>query len=88
MGMFNKSISCHVLGHHGDITLEVFPSSNGRYSSVGLDVKEFLPRKRGRAVAKRLWIRCPLDPETAMTLGSLLTQWGREMKEARDAEGS
>jgi len=88
MGMFNRQSGYSVEGHRGDIKLDVFASRNGKYSSVGLDVREHLQRKQGRSTARTLCIRCPLDPETAVALGLLLVEWGRELKEERDADGS
>ena len=88
MGKYNRRSEYCVENRPGDVKLEVFASRNGKYSSVGLDLREHLPRKRGRAKAKTLWIRCPLDPETAVALGLLLVEWGRELKEERDADGS
>ena len=88
MGMWNRQSKYYAEGHQGDVKLEVFASRNGKYSSVGLDLSEHLPRKQGRATAKTLSIRCPLDPETSVALGLLLVEWGRELKEVRDADGS
>jgi len=88
MGMFNRQCGYRVESPRGGVKLDVFPSRNGKYSSVGLDLREYLPRKQGRSMARTALIRCPLDPETAVALGLLLVEWGRELKEVRDADGS
>jgi len=88
MGMFNRQCGYRVESHRGAIKLDVFASRNGKYSSVGLDLRESLPRKQGRSTARTLCIRCPLDPETAVALGLLLVEWGRELKGARDSDAT
>jgi len=85
MGMYS---SFCVEDQWRSIKLVVFPSRNGKHSRVGLDLREHLQRKQGRSTARTLCIRCPLDPETAVALGLLLVEWGRELKEERDADGS
>jgi len=87
MGKYNRRSEYLVESRLGDVKLEVFASRNGSFSSVGLDLREYLPRKQGRSTAKTVWIRCPLDPETAVALGLLLVEWGRELKEERNADG-
>ena len=88
MGKYNRRSEYCVENRPGDVKLEVFASRNGKYSSVGLDLREYLPRKQGRSMARTALIRCPLDPETAVALGLLLVEWGRELKEERDADES
>ena len=88
MGQFNSSVEFKAEQRSLDREIRVVPQPGGKYSSVLIEVKEVLPRGRGRPKTKRLSILFPLDPETAMALGALLTQWGAEAKEERDAVGS
>ena len=88
MGQFNSGIEFRAEQRRLNRELRVVPMPGGKYGYVLIETKEVLLRGRGRPKTKRLSILFPLDPETAMALGALLTQWGAEAKEARNATGS
>jgi len=72
----------------GKEKMEAHPCIAGPHSCVVVVLDEYLPRGRGRSKARHVNIRFHLNPGPAIALGALLTQWGIEAKEARDANAS
>jgi len=88
MGQFNSGIEFRAEQRRLNRELRVAPVPGSKYGCVLIETKEVLLRGRGRPKTKKLSINFPLDPETAVALGLLLVEWGRELKEERDAHGS
>ena len=88
MGQFNSNVRFSAEQRTLNRTMQVSSMVGGKYGCVLIELKEVFPRGRGRPKTKRLSIHFPLEPETAMALGALLMQWGAEVKETRNADGS